>query len=179
MKRECALPVLLKLVARILPFVRVWFVNKHFKRLLNSGVAACLLVFTSLAMVQPQELKAKLAGKRSNIFVIGVGVGGKTRHFIVDTGAAVTVIAADVAKGTTVIKQDGLVSISGNANGAEVFEEFVVGAARIKSHVLVADLDAISTAAETHIDGILGQDIMSQFQSVTFDYKAKVVTFVK
>jgi hypothetical protein len=43
----------------------------------------------------------------------------------------------------------------------------------------VADLSPLSKALNMKLDGILGQDVLSQFSRVTIDYKNKHLIFEK
>ena len=49
----------------------------------------------------------------------------------------------------------------------------------IVTPVAVADLNLLSKALNTELDGILGQDVLSQFSRVTIDYEKKQLILEK
>jgi hypothetical protein len=54
-----------------------------------------------------------------------------------------------------------------------------LGKILIVTPVAVADLNPLSKALNTELDGILGQDVLSQFSRVTIDYKKKQLILEK
>jgi predicted aspartyl protease len=120
----------------------------------------------------------------SNI-VADVAVGGKTRHFLLDTGAGLTVLSPDTAGWSPVevkmVRSKRLaVGIDGSTHSmGSTTAELELGQTMIVTPVAVADLSPLSKALNMKLDGILGQDVLSQFSRVTIDYKNKHLIFEK
>ena len=140
---------------------------------------AVLLLASLTALAHTQEVKAKqLQGRSANLFVIEVGLSGKACHFIVDTGAAMTMISKEMGQNTIVIHKYSVVDSTGHDSPIDVTHvKLTVGSAKTWVNAFVSDMAAISRASGMKIDGILGQDLLSQFRSVTFNYRAKTITF--
>lgn len=139
-----------------------------------------LIALSSVALpaAAQTELKTKQVGKFANVFVITVDTKGKARHLIVDTGAASSVFSRDTyGAGVNVIRHDKISSVSGDADMQEIFVDMTIGEKRIQTRAFMADLTNVSRAAGMTIDGILGQDVLSTFSRVTFDYKHKTIIF--
>jgi predicted aspartyl protease len=111
--------------------------------------------------------------------VAEVSVGGKTRHFLVDTGAGLTVLSPDTAGWSPVeVKMVNSKRLAVGIDGSthpmgSTTVELELGQTMIVTPVAVADLSTLSKALNLKLDGILGQDVLSQFSRVTIDYKNK------
>ena len=81
------------------------------------------------------------------------------------------------------LKQAGTSQSVGFAGGAKaVFAKasFVLGMFTItEKDVLVEDFSAISSIVGEHVDGLLGQDMLARFSSMTFDFKHHVLNLSK
>lgn len=115
--------------------------------------------------------------------LVDVLVGGKTRHFLLDTGAEMTVLSVDAAGWSladlrkdvlhrSAVGIDGASHAMGKSTAAlEIAHKLIV------TSVGVADLRPLSKALNVKLDGILGQDVLSQFGSLTIDYKNRQLIF--
>jgi predicted aspartyl protease len=117
--------------------------------------------------------------------VVDVAIGGKTRHFLLDTGAGLTVLSPDTAGWSPVdllksvsnrlaVGIDGTTHSMGSTTAALEFAQTTV-----VTPAAVADLAGLSKALHIKLDGILGQDVLSHFSRVTIDYKNKQLILEK
>lgn len=101
-------------------------------------------------------------------------------HFVLDTGAGLTMISPELAKKVE-IKRDQAQKAVGAGGSVEVhfgtIKSLAIGETRLKElKVGIMDLTGISKAIETDIDGIVGYNFLSKFR-VSVDYPKGTVTF--
>jgi predicted aspartyl protease len=145
--------------------------------------AATLLLavaWTPIAAAQSRPVPFTRIGASILVDVI---VGGKTRHFLLDTGSGVTVLSVDAAGWSpadlrkdvlrrTAVGIDGASHAMGKSTATlEIAHKLIV------TPVGVTDLRSLSKALNVKLDGILGQDVLSQFGSLTVDYKNHQLIF--
>ncbi len=129
-------------------------------------------------LISAQTTTVPFTRTGSNI-VADVAVGGKVRHFLLDTGAGLTVLSPGTAGWSPAeVKVVGFkrqaVGIDGSTHSmGSTTAELELGQTTIVTPVAVADLSPLSKALNMKLDGILGQDVLSQFSRVTIDYKNK------
>jgi predicted aspartyl protease len=117
--------------------------------------------------------------------VVDVTVGGKTRHFLLDTGAGLSVLSPDTAGWSPVdvmkaVSSRSAVGLDGSTHSmGGTTATLELGKTLIVTPVAVADLNPLSKALSIKLDGILGQDVLSQFSRVTIDYKNKQLILEK
>jgi predicted aspartyl protease len=117
--------------------------------------------------------------------VVEVSVQGKTRHFLLDTGAGLSVLSPDTAGWSPVdvikaVSSRSAVGLDGATHSmGSTTATLELGQTMIVTPAAVADLNALSKALNIKLDGILGQDVLSQFSLVTIDYKNKQLIFKK
>jgi hypothetical protein len=111
-------------------------------------------------------------GKGQRVVYIEALVGGDVRRFIVDTGAHATHVRPEIV-GITLKERshlgDGSVGFVGGARRIENFEIKLAGHSYIFT-AMASDMKVVRQSY-TNIDGLLGQDFLSLFTRVTFDYK--------
>jgi predicted aspartyl protease len=113
--------------------------------------------------------------------VVSASINGKApRRFIVDTGAAISILMPSV------VRELGL-KVNGEANlgagGGAAAAKFAsadsirIGSATIKDvNVAVLDLGSLGQVMGGKFGGLLGYNVLSQFQ-ITIDYAAHQITF--
>ena len=117
--------------------------------------------------------------------VVDVTVSGKTRHFLLDTGAGLSVLSLDTAGWSPVdlmkaVSSRSAVGLEGTIHSmGSATVTLELGRTIIVAPVAVADLNPLSKALNIELDGILGQDILSQFSRVNIDYKNKQLILEK
>ena len=143
---------------------------------------ALFLVLTWAAPATAQSRRVPFTRAGASI-VVDVIMGEKTLHFLLDTGAGMTVLSVDAAgwsladlrKGVlrrSAVGIDGASHAMGKSTAAlEIARKLIV------TPVGVTDLRPLSKALNVKLDGILGQDVLSQFGSVTVDYKNRQLIF--
>ncbi|HEX9597556.1 MAG TPA: retropepsin-like aspartic protease [Anaerolineales bacterium] len=108
-------------------------------------------------------------------------VNGKNVVLLLDTGASITVLDKSVAGLTAFdlkqsrFKQTGP-GLRGEAVWARVGLRLGPKVWRDRA-VVVMDLSEVSRVYGRRIDGILGQDVLTEFDQVTIDFKAKIIRF--
>lgn len=117
--------------------------------------------------------------------VVDVTVRGRTRHFLLDTGAGLSVLSPDTAgwpvaelkkagAKRTAVGLDGVTHSMGSTTAT-----LELGRTMIVTPAAVDDLKPLSKALKIELDGILGQDVLALFSRVTIDYKNKQLILEK
>lgn len=141
-------------------------------------ILVILLMQTLVPSLSAQTTSVPFTRTGSSI-VVDVTVGGQTRHFLLDTGAGVSVLSPDTAgwspfdikkvrANRLAVGLDGTTHAMGSTTATLEF-----GQSMVVTPAAVADLSPLSKALNIKLDGILGQDVLSQFSRVTIDYKNK------
>ncbi len=145
-----------------------------------SVVAACLLAFPLCAA--DFEVPFDVDSKR-NSMLVEVVVNGKPCTFVLDTGAARTVVSPAVVGG---LAGFNLKASKFRAKGPGLAGEATwetVNSLRLgkktwyDQRIVVMNLDAVSKVYDRRIDGLLGQDLLSEFGSVLIDFKNRKISF--
>jgi predicted aspartyl protease len=129
--------------------------------------------------LEPGSISFKLASSRKPLILVPVFVNGRGPfQFAVDTGASRTYLAPRLAR------ELGIVAITdqpGKGSGGQVsILSGTAGSLRV-GVVSVRDLSVgvggflglMSEAADTNLDGVLGDNFLSQFE-VTIDYPQRI-----
>ncbi|MCW2968520.1 MAG: hypothetical protein JWM71_2292 [Solirubrobacteraceae bacterium] len=108
--------------------------------------------------------------------VVGVTIGKRTFPFIVDTGAASTVIDIRAARKAGLLKPIGhsykVAGVGGKARAVPiVLKSWAVGPVPLPS--LRIDATNLRQAAGGGPVGLLGSDVLSRFRSVTLDFRGR------
>jgi predicted aspartyl protease len=117
--------------------------------------------------------------------LIDVTVGGKTRHFLLDTGAGLTVLAPDTVGWSPVdvrkaVSSRSAVGIDGATRSmGSTTATIELGKTLIVMPVGVANLRPLSKVLNARLDGILGQDVLSHFSLTTIDNKNQYLILKK
>lgn len=125
------------------------------------------------------EVPFELDGKRKAILV-EVEVNGQDRTFVMDTGASHTVVS-HAAVGVTQYELKRArfnpgPGVSGEATWAEV-RSLCLGESRWHDlRIVVMNMDQVSQVFGRRIDGLLGQDVLMEFDRVEIDYKTRRIT---
>jgi predicted aspartyl protease len=157
---------------------------------LSSSMARWVLIFVLFSMpISAPSVSAQttsvLFTRTGSSIVVDVTVGGKARHFLLDTGAGLTVLSpvaagwspVDLKKlssNRSVVGLDGVTHSMGSTTAT-----LELGQTMIVTPAAVADLQPLSKALNAKLDGILGQDVLSQFSRVTIHYKNKQLILEK
>ena len=123
----------------------------------------------------------------SNILFLEGKIGGKTLNFCLDTGAETNVISSyankNILSTLTITRRSGLKG-TGVAGSEVLFarmNDFALGGRQIKGmETIISNLDALSEAYGTKIDGMLGYNFMEQgILCVNFTRKLFGIQFTK
>lgn len=128
-----------------------------------------------------QSIRVPLhVGKGQRAVYIDAVVGGEVRHFLIDTGAHTTHVRPDIL-GATVKRSSHLgddnVGFVGGAQKVDNFE-MKLGDKTYSFPVMASDMKVVRQYNKD-IDGLLGQDFLSTFTRVTFDYKSHELVLEK
>lgn len=151
-------------------------------RLLATALIGALLALP----VGAENLEApfEVHSKRRAI-LLQVVVNGKECTFLLDTGAAHTVVSPDVFGGLTEFEltmsrfRSQGPGFSGEAIWRRVSSLRVGKKVWYDRPVAVMNLKEASQVYARRIDGLLGQDLLSEFDSVVIDFKQKKIRFVR
>lgn len=121
-----------------------------------------------------------LVNQQQRVPVVELTVNGRTAHFIVDTGSEQTLVATELttaaAPSRSEFRRDGGLDV----HGRWWLVDLAVGDQRwTKRMVGVVDFANIRAHFGKDIDGLLGQDVLREFESVRIDYRTKVMTLEK
>jgi hypothetical protein len=113
-----------------------------------------------------------------NTILVKTEVNGRPATFILDTGSSYTLVESQLlrlsarASGNIGALPSGL-GISGE--GTWVTATIRIGMKTWRDQAVTASLDAISRSYGQHIDGILGEDVLSSLKSVLIDNTASQI----
>jgi hypothetical protein len=115
----------------------------------------------------------------SGMLIVEAVVNGHPVHLIVDTGATVTLLSREAlnaaAPGGSGFLSAGFLA---RARGIEV--DLRLDSRRWPRRLVgVADLSQIREVLGANIDGLLGEDVLSEFTSMQIDYKARTLTLTR
>jgi hypothetical protein len=106
--------------------------------------------------------------------IVSVEINGKPSRLLLDTGSQFTVLSAGLAGVTAVeLKQAAFASGPG-LHGEAVWStaDLRLDNSRLdQRRVVVMNLDQVRKIYGKEVDGLLGQDILSEYSSVTLDFK--------
>ncbi len=103
--------------------------------------------------------------------------------FIIDSGGFDTIITKKVAQAATKVRSDsqlGVKGLSGKVEQVARAQEMTIhfaGFQQRNQEVVTLDLDRLSKDEGIEIGGVLGLPLLSQFRSVTLDYRDGLVKF--
>jgi hypothetical protein len=149
-------------------------------RLLATALVGALLALPAGAanLEAPFEVHSK-----RHAILLELVVNGKDCTFILDTGAARTVVSPSVLGGLTEFElklsrfRSRGPGFSGEATWGRVDSLRVGKQVWYDRQVVVMNLKEISRVYNRRIDGLLGQDLLSEFDSVVIDFKKKKIRF--
>lgn len=125
--------------------------------------------------------QTKLPFHRDNgLIFVDVAVNGNTAHLMLDSGSVNTLLTVKTANVNLKLAAMHHDSYEKGLEGTivQVPVTLMFGDSKIHSDVMVGNLSNL--AATMHVDkcdGIIGQDVLSQFKSVRIDYKNKTIEF--
>jgi hypothetical protein len=114
---------------------------------------ALILILSAAVFAQDAGVRLPFVSRRS-LILVQVGVEGQTLTMIFDSGAERTMI-------------------NSKAN-VERVKPLAVGSRVLRMPLLYVDMNGMKLE-EVRADGVLGQDVLRQFKSVTIDYKESSV----
>lgn len=141
-----------------------------------------LILLLSLFSSAPADLSIpfQLDGRFGSILVTAK-VNGRDATFLLDTGAASTMVAAELAgidrnrlERSRFRKDTGF-----EANGIWERAHLDLGGWRDSRLVGAVDLSAVSKQYGRKIDGLLGQDVLQEFGKITIDFAGKKLVLSK
>ena len=144
------------------------------------GIAAAALGFLlslgSFADAEDLEVPFEIEASQSAILVRGL-VDGKPVLLILDTGASCTILARELVRLTPGSLAASRFSEEGpglNANGRYTEATLEIAGRRWRNRSVVGmKMAEVSKAYGRRIDGLLGQDLLREFERVTIDFRSR------
>ena len=134
-----------------------------------------LCIGASVAVAEDLELAFEISSSQSGILVRG-RANGKPVLLILDTGASRTILARDLVRRVARPALPSRFSTDGpglNARGTYTEATLELGGRLWNDRSVVAmEMDEVSRAFGRRIDGLLGQDLLREFDRVTIDFRA-------
>jgi len=117
--------------------------------------------------------------RQPDAILVRATVNGKSVHLILDTGATFTMLGPEVLGKASVPLKPSQFSIDGPGMIGEarfVEVKFQIAAKQWRNRiVLLKNFEQVSRAYGRRIDGILGQDILSEFDRVSIDFRNRKI----
>jgi hypothetical protein len=117
--------------------------------------------------------------RTKSVLLVEAQVNGKKARLILDTGASSTLLSIDLGSGARLAAESRFArrgpGIYAEASWSEV--DLTVGSRKWSGFPIGwMDFAAVREIYGREVDGILGQDLMQEFDSVVIDYRARTVT---
>ena len=146
------------------------------------GVKAVSVLIIALLFVLQASAQVLNMTIQQGVMFVSIKVNGKDAVMLVDTGATRTIIQPRVLGLTKQGLQsgqsgNGLIEKEGSVR-AQVMRQadLRIGERKFnRQTVVVLDLSGEEKASGLRIDGLLGQDTLTQFHSVRINYKSKTL----
>ncbi len=120
--------------------------------------------------------------KDRNALLVTIEVNGKPAHLLLDTGSEFTIISTASAGVTDVELRKASFPNGPGINGDAIWliADFRFPGLMLDQHrVVVMNLEQVKRIYGKNVDGLLGQDILGQFSSVTIDYRNRRMILTK
>lgn len=148
------------------------------KRRTHLWFLALLAMLAAQTAAAPLELPFESNPKRGAILLRGK-VNGKAATFLLDTGAAYTVLSVEALGVSHLDLQLSKFSDSGpGLHGEAVWASatLILGKKTWDDRTVVAmNLSSLAKVYGRRIDGIIGQDLLTEYSRVTIDFKRKSI----
>ena len=125
------------------------------------------------------EVPFKTAGPAKPVILVPTFVNGRGPYeFALDTGASLTVLSAELARGLgmgTGETKEGMGAGGRVQVVVSSIASLAVGSAKVENlQVAITDLRALAQAAGTRLEGIIGHNYLKVFR-VTIDYPQQIL----
>ena len=135
-----------------------------------------MLLIALTVIADPLEIAFESNPSRGAILVKGMA-NGKPAQFLLDTGAAHTVLGAHIVGVSAMdLKLARFASEGPGLSGEALWHaaNLKLGARRWDNRtIVVMNLQSLGKIYGRRIDGILGQDLLAEFSRVTIDFKRR------
>lgn len=150
---------------------------------MRSTLAPLLLLALRLPALAADTLVLPFETDRTNAAILVRGeVRGRPALLVLDTGASSTLVRHELVDLGT---EPGSSAFSSEGPGLRVNGRWTTATIRLGERtwlhrpVVGMRLDEVSRAFRREIDGILGQDLLREFRSVTIDFDAREVRLAR
>lgn len=137
--------------------------------------ATLLFLLTATTVHGAVELPFELE-KRHGAILVTLTVNGRPATLLVDTGAATTMISAELAGiDRFTLERSKFREGQTGLQAVGVWERATLqaGSWRASMDVGAINLDEVTARYGRRIDGLLGQDVLRRFARITIDFEAK------
>jgi len=138
--------------------------------------ALLLLLFVGTASAQPAKSVTLHFTRSANGWIlIPAKVNGHLGSFVLDTGATDSFVSPKLIGENMA----GASSRTSYLGGVELFRQISatvsLGDTNLNLQILLTSTERVGVLAKTRIDGIIGLNVLSQYQKVTLDLKAQTI----
>ena len=132
------------------------------------------LALVSVARAQDLEIPFETSGSES-VMLLRASVNGKPALLILDTGSSRTILRPELADPVSSALPGSGFSDNGpglRANGRWTRATIRIGEKTWRRPVVAMNFDEVSRAFGIRVDGLMGQDLLREFERVTIDYRS-------
>lgn len=110
------------------------------------------------------------------LLLVQVTINGKPAVLIFDSGAMALGLTPELVKGVRPLGKVNHSGVGGGTISEVVAVDLQLGTETFR-HVIAEtnDLKAVNSNLGTHVDGFLGEEILSQYKRVSIDYENKII----
>jgi hypothetical protein len=132
-----------------------------------------IVLLASLADAETLIIPVDIDGEK--IFV-NIRVNDKAARLLLDTGAGMTLVGPEFAKGTIELQRINIEQQAGMSEASVRRLSIALGEVTLKNQVVgVLDMADVNIRTGARIDGLLGEDILRRFRSVRISFKDKTL----
>lgn len=157
--------------------MRIWIQSRMTASLLLLGwLMTCAALFSSgTPRINTIPFTEAMGDDNIPHLLVQATVNGKSVILLFDTGADMTTVGPKIVKGCRVVGEGRQFSSTGSNDIINVVTDITIGTDTLHNAMVMVTTTALSDALHTHVDGLLGENVLSRYKRVIIDYDAKTI----